>query len=315
MEHHSPPRVDADRVARIVTSYVRHHKIAADQLAGIVVEVHRALCRSRACHSGARAPASGGPNPTLGPAGLYGLSRVRVSRAGAPPASAGRARPRIGRLSRPLELADGLSISRAKLPRRDARGWPRRSVSGANQVPSCRAHGPPVAAAGGVPRLRDSHPEGARGQNSISLVTGMKIAVLTRSAGIGLVPAYGATIRDEGTGSTLSGQADRMSRFGRHSSRTGSQRTNGFRPACYPPRGFGSANLPGRVTRSRGNRKIQIRRVLVTGCDRSLVAHRHRLFSCGDIGISPGPWRPIVLARFPGDRRCALIRGDAELKR
>jgi hypothetical protein len=30
------------------------------------------------------------------------------------------------------------------------------------------------------------------------LVTGMKIAVLTRSAGISLVPAYGATIRDEG---------------------------------------------------------------------------------------------------------------------
>src|SRR5438128_10163043 len=33
---------------------------------------------------------------------------------------------------------------------------------------------------------------------SIALVTGMKIAVPACSAGIGLVPAYGATIRDEG---------------------------------------------------------------------------------------------------------------------
>src|SRR5215831_6568815 len=33
---------------------------------------------------------------------------------------------------------------------------------------------------------------------SMGLVTGMKIAVPTCSAGIGLVPAYGATIRDEG---------------------------------------------------------------------------------------------------------------------
>src|SRR5207248_6438555 len=43
---------------------------------------------------------------------------------------------------------------------------------------------------------------------SMGLVTGMKIAVPACSAGIGLVPAYGATIRTRGTGSTLSGQAD-----------------------------------------------------------------------------------------------------------
>jgi hypothetical protein len=30
-------------VAEIVSSYVRHHQIAADQLAGLIVEVHRAL--------------------------------------------------------------------------------------------------------------------------------------------------------------------------------------------------------------------------------------------------------------------------------
>jgi transposase len=36
----------------------------------------------------------------------------------------------------------------------------------------------------------------------------MKIAVLTRLIGIGSVPAHGATLWDEGTGSTLTGQAD-----------------------------------------------------------------------------------------------------------
>jgi hypothetical protein len=43
VEHGSPPLVDPFQVALIVSSYVRHHKIAADQLAGLIVEVHRAL--------------------------------------------------------------------------------------------------------------------------------------------------------------------------------------------------------------------------------------------------------------------------------
>jgi predicted transcriptional regulator len=42
-EQDSPPRVDPYQVAEIVSSYVRHHQIAADQLAGLIVEVHRAL--------------------------------------------------------------------------------------------------------------------------------------------------------------------------------------------------------------------------------------------------------------------------------
>jgi predicted transcriptional regulator len=42
-EQDSPPRVDPYRVARLVSSYVRHHKIAADQLVGLIVEVHLAL--------------------------------------------------------------------------------------------------------------------------------------------------------------------------------------------------------------------------------------------------------------------------------
>jgi hypothetical protein len=43
---------------------------------------------------------------------------------------------------------------------------------------------------------------------SMGFVTGMKIAVPARSAGTGLVPAYGATIRDEGHREHASGQAD-----------------------------------------------------------------------------------------------------------
>ena len=42
-EQGSPPRVDPDLVVEIVSGYVRHHQIAADQLAGLIVEVHRAL--------------------------------------------------------------------------------------------------------------------------------------------------------------------------------------------------------------------------------------------------------------------------------
>ena len=42
-EQDLPPGVDPDRVARIVSSYVRHHQIGPDQLAGLIAEVHRAL--------------------------------------------------------------------------------------------------------------------------------------------------------------------------------------------------------------------------------------------------------------------------------
>ena len=43
MAEEPPPRVDTDRVAEIVSSYVRHHQIAADQFTALIVEVHRAL--------------------------------------------------------------------------------------------------------------------------------------------------------------------------------------------------------------------------------------------------------------------------------
>jgi predicted transcriptional regulator len=43
-EQDSAPEVDpAIAVAEIVSSYVRHHQVGADELAGLIVEVHRAL--------------------------------------------------------------------------------------------------------------------------------------------------------------------------------------------------------------------------------------------------------------------------------
>jgi predicted transcriptional regulator len=43
MTEDPPPSVGTDQVAEIVASYVRHHKIGPDQLAGLIGEVHRAL--------------------------------------------------------------------------------------------------------------------------------------------------------------------------------------------------------------------------------------------------------------------------------
>ena len=39
----SAPGVNLSQVARIVSSYVRHHQLGPDQLAGLIVAVHRAL--------------------------------------------------------------------------------------------------------------------------------------------------------------------------------------------------------------------------------------------------------------------------------
>jgi predicted transcriptional regulator len=41
-EQDSPP-ADLSSIARIVSSYVRHHRVEPDQLAGLIVEVHQAL--------------------------------------------------------------------------------------------------------------------------------------------------------------------------------------------------------------------------------------------------------------------------------
>ena len=62
----SPPEVDPYRVAHIVGSYVRHHQIGADQLAGLIATVHRALaglaCISQ-CAPMARITSGGGFHP------------------------------------------------------------------------------------------------------------------------------------------------------------------------------------------------------------------------------------------------------------
>jgi predicted transcriptional regulator len=41
VEQDVPSKIAPDRVARIVSSYLRHHKVGADQLAGLIAEVHR----------------------------------------------------------------------------------------------------------------------------------------------------------------------------------------------------------------------------------------------------------------------------------
>src|SRR3954454_8294132 len=42
-EQKAPPEVDPYRIAHIVSSYVRHHQIGPDQLAGLIAEVYQAL--------------------------------------------------------------------------------------------------------------------------------------------------------------------------------------------------------------------------------------------------------------------------------
>ena len=111
-EQDSASGVDLYHVAHVVSSYVRHHRVAADQLAGLIVEVHRTLAGLGRVPPRAGATPTSGADPTLGPAGLHRLPRVRVSRADASPASAGRARPRCRRLPHPLEPTSGLSSHR-----------------------------------------------------------------------------------------------------------------------------------------------------------------------------------------------------------
>jgi hypothetical protein len=111
-EQDSAPGVDLYHVAHVVSSYVRHHRVAADQLTGLIVGVHRTLAGLGRVPPRAGAAPTSGADPTLGPAGLHRLSRVRVSRADASPASARRARPRYRRLPHPLEPTGGLSSHR-----------------------------------------------------------------------------------------------------------------------------------------------------------------------------------------------------------
>ena len=72
VEHGSPPWVDPFQVVRIVSSYVRHHQIAANELAGLIVDVHRALAGL-----GRRAAAKPSPPVTERPVTRRGGRRPR----------------------------------------------------------------------------------------------------------------------------------------------------------------------------------------------------------------------------------------------
>lgn len=105
---------------------------------------------SAARPASASAAATGGTNPTLSAAGLCGLPRVRVSRADAPPSSAGRARACGRPISNPLEFiggspGDGTGILRSTLGARQgtrARTPPRRAGT---EPADNRATGDPAA--------------------------------------------------------------------------------------------------------------------------------------------------------------------------
>ena len=58
-QNDSSPRIDAARVARIMRSYVQHHRIEASELAGLITEVHRTL----AALGRDTPPAQGPPKP------------------------------------------------------------------------------------------------------------------------------------------------------------------------------------------------------------------------------------------------------------
>ena len=90
-EQDSAPGGDLDQIARIVSSYVRHHQLGPEQLVELIVTVHRALASV-----GQTTPPMPEPRRPAVPIRRFGatrsrrLPRVRVSRADAPPASVDR---------------------------------------------------------------------------------------------------------------------------------------------------------------------------------------------------------------------------------
>jgi hypothetical protein len=155
-------------------------------------------CWCRACLTGARATAAGGADPAVGPAGLSGLPRVRVSRADPPQASASRTRPRR-RIPHPLEAAGGLSIDRAELfgaalegGQRDRSWTPRRRGT--------ERTGNRASAGGGTTCVRDCS----------SISAGDPASGLAAEAHAGDVDTHscGRTVRED-VGSAVTDQADR----------------------------------------------------------------------------------------------------------
>ena len=91
-------------VAKIVSSYVKHNRVAADELQTMIASVHQSLS------SLGKAPTSTEPlkpavHPPIGAPRVCGLPRMWVSRPHAPASSEGRARLRSRDVLRPLEAA------------------------------------------------------------------------------------------------------------------------------------------------------------------------------------------------------------------
>jgi len=129
-EQDSAPGVDLYHVAHIVSSYVRHHQVAADQLAGLIVEVHRTLAGL-----GRVPPAQEPPRPAVPTRRSVQQDYIVCLECGF----------RAQMLRRHLRVAHGLDVVayriRWNLPAdypvtapvysTDARRWPRRCVLGA----------------------------------------------------------------------------------------------------------------------------------------------------------------------------------------
>jgi predicted transcriptional regulator len=159
MAEEPPPRIDLDQVAEIVSSYVRHHQIAADQLAGLIVEVHRALAGL-----GRATPAQEPPEPAVPIRRSVQQEYVVCLEC----------RYRAQMLRRHLRIAHGLEVAdyrtRWQLPldfpliapsySRGARRLPRRSGSGVTP-PRNRARRPRAARGLAEPRSGSRPPPSA----------------------------------------------------------------------------------------------------------------------------------------------------------
>ena len=106
-------------------------------------------CQSRPDHTGARAAATGGADPTLGAAGLCRLPRVRISPADLAPAFASRAWACGRRISSPLEFTgglpdDGTGVFRSPLDARQG-AWARSPCRAGTEPGGYRATGDPAS--------------------------------------------------------------------------------------------------------------------------------------------------------------------------
>jgi len=98
-----PGDVGRHLVARIVSSYVKHNRVAADELQTMIASVHQSLLSLGKAPT--RTPQASRVDPTIGAPRVCGLPRMWVSRPHAPASSEGCARLRSCGVLRPLEAA------------------------------------------------------------------------------------------------------------------------------------------------------------------------------------------------------------------